>query len=1432
MKPFVLLAAWFALVALMSLALSAAEPVASAPRSAAADAADPFRRDRLIAWCIVPFDARQRGPEERAAMLIRLGLRHFAYDYRAEHVPTFEAEIAACRKHGISLDAWWFPTTLNDEARHILDVCRRAGIRPQLWVTGGGGPTKDAEEQRRRVAEEAARIRPIAEAAAAQGMQVGLYNHGGWFGEPENQLAILDALQMPNVGLVYNLHHGHAHVDRFAELLDKMRPHLLALNLNGMAPQGDQRGQKILPLGQGALDLELLRTIRASGYRGPIGILGHTQDDAEARLLDNLEGLEWLLGQLDGQPAGPPPRPRTPVPGPQPPQAAKPAQATSGWLVAGRPEYRAPPLTVDLRATLAPRGPYHILVASDTKASGRHWELFAQAGSGHLAAYLPGHTPDHVRSTFDVADGRPHHVGLVWEANRVRLFADGQQVAEAAVERGERPALDGGLAIGRLVEGGLGSQGTIDYLRLRRGAWPLDTQPKPAEPPAADEHTIGLWRPAQATAAEVADHSPLRNPARRAAAAAVERPAVVPGPGPQVQPVDPRLRAVLVDRSPADVYLGVKVDAAGSVFVGGRERVFVFDPRPDGSLGPRRELLRFPPDSIIMGLEFRGDELYVLTDNALYVVPEGRVRREGLAPRRLLWGLPLDLHVSFHCLAWGPEGWLYLTHGDPLLQYGDWTRPDHWGHWTLYSRGVTASSAADMGEADATAAAGHGWRRTPYTGAGSVLRYDPESGAVEVVARGLRGPVGLAFDDRGRLFTNDNDHESRAGQYAPARLLHVVEGIDFGWPRGWMASKSPDRCDLVEPLADLGRGVPCDLLHYAGGPLADVCGGQLLLARWDRLAVTGQRPTPRGSTLTAREEVVLAGNDYCRPVGLATDPRGRLWVTCLYMTGNMAAPECVSDLVLITRADDPEPGKTSLAAASPPSTPRLPPAEGLRLPITPADAESDDDYRRQLGVAALASARSIEELAGQCQAAEEPARLAAVLALGHRLTVPPPDFTPPDNLPLFYPEGNAFFRREQRFHGVAEAVDLAALGRVGSFTIAEWWRAHAATPDEQRAFDALRAALDDSSDRVALQAAYFLSLLNDARSETQVAATRRRVEWGRLSRAAQYPWRQAWSLGQFPDADDPELRQPLGPEQGVIDLTATVAGRAWQPLALDAPPRDNLASDDEGPRSMLLYARIQSGAAQRAIVTLDRPTPARAWLRGQPLGPPDDAPDPAQAAWVVNLDPGSNDLLLRLQARGGEGLPHVAVRAAQPVELALPDKLDGAELAARLRDAASTPAGGGVPEAFLAVDWSTAAASGDAAEGRRLFGRLGCAKCHAVSPDQQVVGGPSLFEARRRLAVMHLVESILLPSRQVAEPFRAQTVVTDDGRVWTGLVLAETADTLELLLADGSRPSLAKPSIEEREPTRLSPMPQGIVRTPDELRHLLAYLLSDRPLPP
>ncbi|MBX9628736.1 MAG: sugar phosphate isomerase/epimerase [Gemmataceae bacterium] len=274
-------------------------------------AADPFARDNLVAWCIVPFDKTNRGPAERAEMMAKLGFTKFAYDWRAQHLPTFDAEVGELAKRKIELTAVWFPANLGPEARQLLAVIEKHKLKPQLWVTMGDLAGADQAAKVKAAAEV---IRPIAAEADRLGCKVALYNHGGWFGEPLNQIAVIDALGVKNVGIVYNQHHGHDHLTHFPGILRLMKPHLLCLNLNGMVQGGDKVGKKILPLGQGDLDEGLLKTIRDSGYAGPVGIIGHTDDDAAERLADNLDGLEWLRKKLDGKDPGPKPTCRTVVP--------------------------------------------------------------------------------------------------------------------------------------------------------------------------------------------------------------------------------------------------------------------------------------------------------------------------------------------------------------------------------------------------------------------------------------------------------------------------------------------------------------------------------------------------------------------------------------------------------------------------------------------------------------------------------------------------------------------------------------------------------------------------------------------------------------------------------------------------------------------------------------------------------------------------------------------------------------------------------------------------------------------------------------------------------------------------------------------------------------------------------------------------------------
>ena len=248
---------------------------------------DIFAKQNLLAWCIVPFDAKKRGPAARVEMLVELGIGRVAYDWRGNHVPTWDEEMTLYKKHGIELVGFW---GYNDNA---LALMKRHGIKTQFWVTMGAS----GKDQEARVASAGKHIEGIARKVAPAGCTVALYNHGGWGGEPENQIEVIELLKergVHNVGICYNLHHGHHRMKDFPAMLKKMKPYLWCLNLNGM-----KSGTKILPFGQGPDDAETLRAIRRSGWRGPIGILGHRADvDVKLALQQNLDGLKAMLAKI------------------------------------------------------------------------------------------------------------------------------------------------------------------------------------------------------------------------------------------------------------------------------------------------------------------------------------------------------------------------------------------------------------------------------------------------------------------------------------------------------------------------------------------------------------------------------------------------------------------------------------------------------------------------------------------------------------------------------------------------------------------------------------------------------------------------------------------------------------------------------------------------------------------------------------------------------------------------------------------------------------------------------------------------------------------------------------------------------------------------------------------------------------------------------
>lgn len=259
-----------------------------------------FEKENLLAWCIVPFDSVKRTPVERAAMLKKLGIKRYAYDWRKENLDNFAEEIRVMRENNIAIEAVWFwargdgENIISEENERILEILEEENLRTTLWVsfpdeTYDGLPAEEVLTQA------IINVDYIYKRAKNIGCDIALYNHGGWFGEPVNQIRIIRNIGYQDISMVYNFHHAHHQIDDFPSLLDKMIPYLSVVNINGM----NHDGPKILPVGQGSEEKEMLKTLAESRYQGPIGILGHVDEaDVEEILAENLKGLEKISSEL------------------------------------------------------------------------------------------------------------------------------------------------------------------------------------------------------------------------------------------------------------------------------------------------------------------------------------------------------------------------------------------------------------------------------------------------------------------------------------------------------------------------------------------------------------------------------------------------------------------------------------------------------------------------------------------------------------------------------------------------------------------------------------------------------------------------------------------------------------------------------------------------------------------------------------------------------------------------------------------------------------------------------------------------------------------------------------------------------------------------------------------------------------------------------
>ena len=259
-----------------------------------------FRMDNLVAWCVVPFDSMNRGPEERAVMLAELGFKKFAYDWREQHLPSFPEEVQALNQQGIELTSvWWWIDGHGDELlgpqnQRLLDYLDSLNISCDVWMSFDEGYFEGLDDSMKlEVAVET--VTQLHEQVAKVGSRLMLYNHGSWFGDPRNQVKIIEKSGIQDIGIIYNFHHAHDQIEEFPALLRTMLPYLNTVNINGM----NKEGPKILTVGQGTSEKAMLTELANSGFEGHIGIIGHLErEDVRVVLERNVKGLQQLTSEL------------------------------------------------------------------------------------------------------------------------------------------------------------------------------------------------------------------------------------------------------------------------------------------------------------------------------------------------------------------------------------------------------------------------------------------------------------------------------------------------------------------------------------------------------------------------------------------------------------------------------------------------------------------------------------------------------------------------------------------------------------------------------------------------------------------------------------------------------------------------------------------------------------------------------------------------------------------------------------------------------------------------------------------------------------------------------------------------------------------------------------------------------------------------------
>lgn len=160
------------------------------------------------------------------------------------------------------------------------------------------------------------------------------------------------------------------------------------------------------------------------------------------------------------------------------------------------------------------------------------------------------------------------------------------------------------------------------------------------------------------------------------------------------------------------------------------------------------------------------------------------------------------------------------------------------------------------------------------------------------------------------------------------------------------------------------------------------------------------------------------------------------------------------------------------------------------------------------------------------------------------------------------------------------------------------------------------------------------------------------------------------------------------------------------------------------------------------------------------------------------------------------------------------------------------PAPGKLDMAKLPKAADLALRKGDALKGKALFeasakNELQCLKCHRAMGKGGDIG-PDLSLIGKKASKENLLDSLLTPSKAIADQYIVSVIETKNGQVISGLVLSETPEAITLRDGNGKDHRIASNDIEARSKSKVSIMPQDLVAwmSEDDLVDLAEYLLT------